>query len=194
MSDEELQQLATSGGEFSEVAHLALQAEVARRGLNLAISAPGFDVYEINNTVTLRKFRDLPEALLAKGSLESAGIESYLVDENIIRLDWFISNLIGGIKLTVRPEDADTANEILNQPIPENLDVDGVGHYEQPKCPNCQSLDVAYQELNKLASYGTAYAGLPIPVCKNAWTCHACDQEWEEQATDPLDPGTEKAC
>ena len=54
------------------------------------------------NSVTLRQFRDLPEALLAKGSLESAGIQVYLVDDNMIRMDWFISNLLGGIKLNVR--------------------------------------------------------------------------------------------
>jgi hypothetical protein len=36
--------------------------------------------------VTIRQIRDLPEALLAKGSLESAGIEVVLTDENIVRI------------------------------------------------------------------------------------------------------------
>ena len=40
--------------------------------------------------VTIRAFRDLPEALLAKGSLESAGIDCFLVDDNMVRLDWFM--------------------------------------------------------------------------------------------------------
>jgi hypothetical protein len=61
--------------------------------------ASGFNVAEKSDLLTLRKFRDLPEALLAKGALESAGIESQLVDDNMIRMDWFISNLLGGIKL-----------------------------------------------------------------------------------------------
>jgi len=99
----------------------------------------------------------------------------------MIRMDWFISNLLGGIKLKVRPEDAEAAGEILNQPIPEMLDVEGVGNFEQPKCPRCQSLDVTYEELNKEFSYLTAYAGVPIPVYKKGWTCHACGNEWEEQ-------------
>jgi Putative prokaryotic signal transducing protein len=181
MSDEELRQIADSGDELSSAAIEALPAELARRGLKIEIaSRHGEDILEFNETVTLRKFRDLPEALLAKGSLESAGIQAYLVDDNMIRMDWFISNLLGGIKLKVRSEDAEAASEILNQPIPEMLDVEGVGNFEQPKCPRCQSLDVNHEELNPLISYGTAYAGMPIPVSKAGWTCHACGHQWED--------------
>src|SRR5271167_3637235 len=163
MSDEELGQIAESGDELSVTAQEAFRAEVPRRGLAMAIAPPrGEDVFEFNETVTLRQFRDLPDALLAKGSLESAGIQAYLVDDNMIRLDWFISNLLGGIKLKVRPEDAEAANEILNQPIPEVLDVDGVGNFEQPKCPRCQSLDVSYIEV------------------KQGWICIACGNWCEE--------------
>jgi hypothetical protein len=164
MSDEELGQIADSGDELSAFAQEALMAEAAKRGLKMAIAPPrGEDVFEFNETVTVRQFRDLPEALLAKGSLESAGIQAYLVDDNMIRMDWFISNLLGGIKLKVHPEDAEAASEILNQPIPEILDVEGVGDVEQPKCPRCQSLDVAYMEY------------------KQGWTCSACGNEWNEQ-------------
>jgi hypothetical protein len=168
MSDEELAQIADSGDELSAAAHEALQAEVIKRGLSLTIAPPrGEDVYEYNDTVTLRQFRDLPEALLAKGSLESAGIQAYLVDDNMIRMDWFISNLLGGIKLKVRSEDAEAATGILNQPIPETLDVEGVGSVEQPKCPRCQSLDVTYV------------------LEKRACVCDACGNNWEEQAPLP---------
>jgi hypothetical protein len=183
MSDEELGEIAHSGDEFSDAAQEAFRAEVARRGLKLEIVSPRpDDVFEYNETVTLRQFRDLPEALLAKGSLESAGIQAYLVDDNMVRMDWFISNLLGGIKLKVRSEDAEAAVEILNQPIPEILDVEGVGDFEQPKCPECQSLDVSYEELDKRIAYLTAYAGVPVPVYKQGWICHACRNQWDEPA------------
>lgn len=183
MTDEQLTRIAESGDELTVAAQEALLAEASKRGFMLTIAPPpGEDVAELNELVTLRQFRDLPEALLAKGSLESAGIEAFLVDDNLIRLDWFYSNLLGGIKLKVRAQDAEGANEILNQPIPEFVDVEGVGEYEQPKCPRCQSLDVSFQELNEFLSYGSAYLGIPIPVCKKAWTCHACGNEWEEES------------
>ena len=184
-SDEELARLAATGFELSDEGHQALEAEISRRGLNLTLAPhPGFDVCELNDLVTLRKFRDLPEALMAKSSLESAGIESHLADDNMIRLDWFYSNLLGGIKLKVQPDDVDAANEILNQPIPETIKIEGVGEYEQPKCPACGSLDVTYQELNKFWSYGSAGLGVPVPVHKKAWTCHACRHEWVETDTE----------
>jgi hypothetical protein len=177
MSDEELEQLAATAFELSDEGHQALEAEIS--------PPPGFDVYELKETVTLRKFRDLPDALLAKGSPESAGIQAYLVDDNTVRMDWFLSNLLGGIKLQVQLEDVEAANEILNQPIPETLEIESGENYTQPKCPACQSLDVSYRELNKLASFGSAYFGVPIPVHKKAWACHACRHEWEERAAVP---------
>ena len=97
---------------------------------------------------TIKRFRDLPEALLAKGGLESAGIECFLVDDNMVRL-WFISNLLGGVKLQVAAENVAEATEILNLPTPETLEIEGGGFYRQPHCPNCNSMDVSFQELNK---------------------------------------------
>ena len=73
--------------------------------------------------MSIRRFRDLPEALLAKGGLESAGIECFLADDNMVRLDWFISNLLDGVKLLVNSGDAEDAVTVLNQSIPENFDV-----------------------------------------------------------------------
>ncbi len=162
MSDEELVQIAESGDELSTAAQGALTAEAAKRGLQIDVApSPSKDVVEFSETVTLRQFRDLPEALLAKGSLESAGIQVFLIDDNMIRMDWFISNLLGGIKLQVRAEDVEAASEILDQPIPETLEVEGVGNFEQPKCPRCQSLKVSYL----LDSHG--------------WICSACGNKWE---------------
>jgi hypothetical protein len=129
--------------------------------------------------VTIRKFRDLPEALLAKGSLESSGIECTLADDNMVRMDWFYSNAIGGIKLLVSAEDADSAEQILSQPIPEHFDVSDVGVFEQPKCPQCGSLDINYRELQSSAYLSMALS-VPIPFHRRAWRCHSCDVEWED--------------
>ena len=70
-------------------------------------------------------------------------------------MDWFISNLVGGIKLCVRPEDADAAVELLDQPIPADFDVEGVGPFQQPACPHCESLDVSYETLHKPVAYAS---------------------------------------
>jgi hypothetical protein len=205
--DGELEKVASQAYELTDGAKETLRTELARRGLgtNLVeiapvivqqklpampgdppppppppeIAAPG-DELEFRELVTVRKFRDLPEALLAKGCLESAGIECVLVDDNMVRLDWFWSNLMGGIKLQVNREDAETAAGILDQPIPEGFDVTGIGEYRQPRCPHCQSLDVSFQELDRPVAYVSAFLSVPIPMKRRAWRCHSCRVEWED--------------
>ncbi len=143
--------------------------------------SPGKDSSDAGPALlTIRRFRDLPEALLAKGRLNSDGIECYLMDDNMVRLDWFYSNLVGGVKLQVKPEDVEISNEILNQPIPEEFEVEGLGEYEQPRCPTCQSLDVVFEELNKPIAYGSAFLTLPLPIHNRGWKCHTCGAQWED--------------
>jgi hypothetical protein len=116
--------------------------------------------------------------MLAKGKLDSAGIKCNLADDNTVRMDWFWSNAIGGVKLLVRREDAAEAARLLNQPIPERLDVPDVGEFDQPTCPGCGSLDVSLDELHK-ASYGSIFIGFPLPIQRSGWKCHACGNTWE---------------
>jgi hypothetical protein len=186
MTDGELQRLARNAESLTDPACDALEDEMDRRHLELADDAPPEprQDLEIRELVTIRQFRDLPEALLAKGSLESAGIECFLADENLVRLDWFISNFIGGIKLNVRPTDVANAQKLLDEPILEGLYVQGIGLYEQPRCPQCQSLDVNFQELDRPIAYMSAFLRVPMPVQRKGWRCHACDAEWEDEGND----------
>jgi len=182
MGDGELEKIAADSVFLTDIARHALAREVQRRALTVKLPDWQNDAdepeAELRRLATVRKFRDLPEALLAKGSLDSAGVESYLVDDNMVRMDWFISNFIGGIKLQVRPEDAAAASQILDQPIPEGFSVDGIGDYQSPHWPSCQSLDVSFEELNKPVAYASAYIGLPFPLHRKAWKCRSCSREW----------------
>jgi hypothetical protein len=182
MTDGELQRLAGHPESLTDVAWEALEDEMERRNLHCpdTVGTQAHEQIEIRELVTIRQFRDLPEALLAKGSLESTGMECFLADENLVRLDWFISNFIGGIKLRVRAQDADNARKLLDEPILEGLYVQGIGLYEQPRCPKCQSLDVNFQELHRPISFMSAFLHVPIPVQRLAWRCHACNAEWED--------------
>ncbi|MGA7769236.1 MAG: DUF2007 domain-containing protein [Candidatus Sulfotelmatobacter sp.] len=182
MTDGELQRLARNAESLTELAWEALEDEMDRRHLKYPDDrAPEQrQEMEFQELVTIRQFRDLPEALLAKGCLESLGIECFLGDENLVRLDWFISNFIGGIKLKVKVADAENAQKILDEPILEGLYVQGVGLYEQPRCPKCQSLDVNFQPLDRPIAYMSAFLRVPLPVQRPAWHCRSCNAEWED--------------
>jgi hypothetical protein len=182
MTDGELQNLARNPEALTDAAWEALEDELDRRHLEVPHEPEEHrEDLDFRTLVTIRQFRDLPEALLAKGSLESAGFECYLRDDNLVRLDWFISNFVGGIKLCVKPEDAVDARKLLDEPILEGLYVHGVGLYEQPRCPKCQSLDVNYRELDRPIAYLSAFLKVPMPLQRKGWHCHACNAEWEDE-------------
>lgn len=182
MTDGELRRLARDPEAFTDEAWEALEDELDRRNLELSPEdVSSRKELDLRKLVTIRQFRDLPEALLAKGSLESAGIECFLRDENLVRLDWFISNFIGGVKLCVGAEDVSKALAILDEPILKGIYVHGVGLYEQPSCPKCNSLDVTYQELEP-AAYLTMAVNVPIPFHRDGWRCRSCGAEWEDEA------------
>jgi hypothetical protein len=131
MSDGEIENLAEDSTSLTDVARQVLTDEMIRRGLghvqqNVEQNPPPAetaDSVDFQKLVTIRKFRDLHEAWMAKGSLNSAGIECFLVDDNMVRMDWFISNFLGGVKLQVRAEDRHAADEILDQPLSEDFDM-----------------------------------------------------------------------
>ena len=175
LSDGELWKLEEDSDSLTELAREALEDEMDRRELDEVprdnrIRKPQAEQLEFRDLVTVRKFRNLPEALLAKGSLESVGIDCFLFDHNLVRL--FVSHFVGGIRLQVKAEDAALALEVLNQPMLEGLYVEGIGLYEQPRCPRCSSLEVSMQPVNP------SFTLLPE---ENLCECRFCRHRWRER-------------
>ena len=181
MSDMELKDLAEEAWSLTETGRETLREELARRGLEFELdtAAPAAPEVQLRNLIALRQFRDLPDALLAKGFLASAGLESFLIDETTIRMDWLWSNLLGGVKLCVNQQDADAAAQILSQEIPERFTAEGPGDFEQPRCPQCQSLHISFEDLDKRIAYaGMLFVGFPIPLHRQRWKCQSCGYVW----------------
>ncbi|MGZ4824967.1 MAG: hypothetical protein ACXVZT_10125 [Terriglobales bacterium] len=184
MSDAELLRVADDPDSLTDAALDAIEDEAERRGLDIDLEKPDAAVAPaFSPLIVIRKFRDLPEAWLAKGALDAVGIESHLLDENMVRLDWFYSNAIGGIRLCVREPEAARAFEVLNHP-PESFALEedpGIADYQHPRCPQCRSRDVKVGGSNTAAAYVTMWAGVPIPLHTLRWKCNHCGQRWEEK-------------
>jgi hypothetical protein len=191
MADGELQLLARDFGSLSPEAQDALQTRDLTPEVDLYAADAGRDVMEWDDLVMLRQFRDLPEALLAKGSLQSSGIDAVLVDDNIVRTNWAFSDLVGGIKLCVREQDEESALELLAQPTPSNIEVDGVGNYVQPACPRCHSLNISFRAQTRPLAQGDAGLGVPIPLKRERWKCNQCGHHWVD-AVDSSKAGWDK--
>jgi len=122
LSDVALAELAADAGSLTDAAQDALRGELTKRSLPVDLATPANTASEpvqqrqiSGPLIMVKRFRDMPEAQVAVSILDSAGIDCFLADENTIRMDWLWSNLLGGFKLMVRPEDLDAATQLLDQ-------------------------------------------------------------------------------
>jgi hypothetical protein len=190
LSDQELEEVGNNPMALTDWAFEAVRAEMLKRGFDwigkdmplpsqmTAVEAtddPG------NRPVVLRRYRDMPAAFVEKSVLEDAGIECFLQDDNVVRMDWLWSNAMGGIKLVVRQKDAEEAETLLKQDAPEKFTVEGVGEYEQEHCPKCGSNDVSCNELKKRIAGAGLLLGVPIAMVQRGWNCHACGHTWNAE-------------
>lgn len=115
---------------------------------------------------------NLTEAQLIRMRLEQAGLEVLLADENVARLHHGYGIAAGGIKVLVRPQDAELARTVLDDPPL---------HFELA-CPSCGSPDVSRED--HLLRGATVAVGLfmatPEPQLTHTGRCRACAYSWED--------------
>jgi Protein of unknown function (DUF2007). len=69
---------------------------------------------ETDGIVTLIKAPDLAAARLMQGLLQSAGIECFIPDENLLSQASFLSGIAGGLRVQVRAADRERAQAMLD--------------------------------------------------------------------------------
>ncbi len=180
LGDLELQELARSYDSLADVAQEALREEFARRNLQPEWIGDA-ELSRANEFVTVRRYRDLTEAIVARSVLESAGIPAYLRDENLVRMDWLRSNFIGGMRLQVDADNGQAAAHLLAQPITESIIFDEELEFSQPHCPRCNSTDITMPGTSHGAPLGALRVdSLPLPLDHDVWLCVDCGAQWEE--------------
>ena len=150
----------------------------------------------------IAKFPTPTEAYLAKAKLEAEGIESMVLDDNIVATDWLYRDLVGQVKLQVRQDDAAKAKAILarqEQPLTEDLapedyaeldpegpeaeEVSNLAEAETTPavtCPQCGCEDVTYEKYNHGLFWWTILLiRAPLPWPKRQWTCKQCGYTWK---------------
>jgi Putative prokaryotic signal transducing protein len=189
MSETELMELARSYEGLLEIAQVALRAEFARRGLEPPLVEEPEET-EFRRLVTVRRYRDLTEALVGRSLLEAAGIPAWIADEHLVRMVWFYSNLVGGMRLQVDERDESAAREILEEGVPRTITYGQEEIYIQPTCPKCGSAEIT---LGGGTERGRSLAALyvlsiPVPPREAAWHCEACGAQWVDAGNgEPLE-------
>ncbi len=188
MTDHEVLAEAAHADDLIPEAQAALDSEVQRRGLHLSprLKQAEEPLPDPEQWVTVDRFRDLSTAIVARGALEAAGIPCFLRDENTVRLDWQISNFIGGMRLQVLQADREAAlvvlNGLQNESNPEEEEDDPLAG---DRCPFCGSTAIQRKE----ESFGLRTAmlwifTLPLPRGRRYWQCDTCGRRFTEAELD----------
>lgn len=191
MSETELMELARSYDGLLEIAQFVLRAEFARRGLEPPLAEDLKEHVEAvrRRLVTVQRYRDLTEAIVGRSLLESAGIPAWIADEHLVRMNWFLSNSLGGLRLQVDESDEPSAREILELATPSTIEYGQGETFVQPTCPKCGSAEVTLGDGTERGRSFVALAlvSIPVPPREPAWRCEVCGAEWvDEEDSEPL--------
>ena len=132
--------------------------------------------------VTVGTFSQGVDAHLARTKLESEGIQCMVSDEYLVRVNWLLSNAVGGVKLMVPAWDVEHAKEVL-RPKPHLVEAADPNERDPEDadliCPRCHSYDVYYHRFNKrIANLLVLFFGFTLPWFSRRWICKQCDYQW----------------
>ena len=94
------------------------------------------------NLITVGTFTSPIEAHIAKGRLETEGINTFIANENHIWANWMYSQALGGVKILVLEPDAEKALEIIKKHINGEFEAELKEEFSDLKsnvCPKCGS-------------------------------------------------------
>lgn len=127
-----------------------------------------------DSLVTVGAYSTVQEACLVQSELESFGVDAVLEDDNLVRLDWLYSNLLGGVKVRVPDSMADDARAIM-EAAPDDA---ALPPAETTVCPSCGSAETSQFLDRRGACLTWLVVGIPLlfPRWRNA--CGNCGHKW----------------
>ncbi|MCK8112991.1 DUF2007 domain-containing protein [Vibrio sp. 2CM40D] len=127
--------------------------------------------------IVVARFSFPHEAHIARASLDSVGIESYIADEHTVNTQWLYSNAIGGVRLMVAESDAEDAKQILSSDFSESLGNEVDVDEEKDVCPKCGSKDLfAFTKGKSPAFLVFILLGFPLFFYKHGYKCKQCGE------------------
>jgi len=127
------------------------------------------------------------EAHMVQGYLESEGIETILKDELTTQVNNLYSNAVGGVKVMVREEDYENAQQILkkggylNPEKPQKIElVNLTATTEKKQCPFCHSENIGKKKTpDVITLIISIILGLIFPFIRRSKLCFDCGKEWK---------------
>ncbi len=123
--------------------------------------------------VTVATYREMSDAVLAKGKLDAAGIHC------VLSTAAQTAKASDDVHLQVHEEDAEAATKILTG---ASDDDDFEDLLEEPECPSCGSMDLHYHDGKHWRPWVGVYVAGEATVAahKREWRCDECGTTWTE--------------
>ncbi len=128
------------------------------------------------------------EAHMAKGVLESEGIETMIRDDMTAQVKNFYSNAIRGVKVLTKKDDLEGAVRILKRGgfITENAKKEKTETFvlaskdEMGTCPYCASDNISKaRQISIISIIGVFLFHAFLPIFKTYYQCFGCDKRWK---------------
>ena len=133
--------------------------------------------------VTIRTYSYPWEADHARAILEVEGVPAFVADNQLLRMNWLLSNAVGGVKLQVVESHAIEALEILSQ-IEEHRPQVEEDEEDKVICPNCGSSTTVVVRLGRRWSFLTwLLVGVPLIWPLKRQRCQDCGETWKPKKT-----------
>lgn len=154
--------------------------EAIRREEELAKLGRSTNIY-----TTVGTFLNPPTAEVARGRLESEGIEAHVHDDFIVGIYWTYSYAVNGVKVRVKREEAEEAERILRESYEDLLEAPEPGDVADD-CVRCGSdFVVPYDAVRFVAAltlfpfwYIWLFLCLPFANWDARWRCLGCRCKW----------------
>jgi hypothetical protein len=128
---------------------------------------------------------DPVQAHIIRGRLQAEGLHPSVAFEHHIRMNWFISNALGGVRVQVPPSENEEAVEIIKKISQEyylNLLEEDEKTRDDLCCPSCASRNVKRSRVSEsLALVIFLFLKLPFPYQTGAYYCQSCKHRWVSQ-------------
>jgi DNA-directed RNA polymerase subunit M/transcription elongation factor TFIIS len=128
--------------------------------------------------VTVGSYSTPYEASLVQAKLDSFGIDASVADAEIIRMNWTLSNALGGVKVQVPETQAEEALRILAA-APGDESAEAQDETEVVTCPVCGSRNMRFFQDKRGSMLTWLLVGFPIIPSRSKWECADCGNKWE---------------
>ncbi len=137
---------------------------------------------ENDEFVTNNSYSTEAKTELVRLFLQSNGIKCLLLNTDMVRYSWTLSNAIGGVALQVLDSQYKEVSVLLdkyhNEHKTQRLE-NLVIWDDQEKCPYCKSIEVSegYYKLGHVI-ISAMFLFIPLLFLKKGYRCYKCEKVW----------------